>query len=132
MAGVDDGHQALVTPPVVWQDSNMSEEQASAVPATEKDPKSRPYLPSPGSESTREMREMSRRRRDAEEKLQQHLQEADHLHEEHMKAHQRETQLADEGGHHEGGAPAEGTATEGGASEGEAPDQGEAGTKPAE
>ncbi|MEK0157342.1 hypothetical protein [Arthrobacter oryzae] len=120
----------------------MSEEQASAVPATEKDAKSRPYLPSPGSESTREMREMSRRRRDAEEKLQQHLQEADHLHEEHMKAHQRETQLADEGahhegghhegGHHEGGAPAEGTATEGGASEGEAPDQGEAGTKPAE
>lgn len=31
---------------------------------------------SPGAESTRELREMARRRREAEEKLQQHLQEA--------------------------------------------------------
>ena len=71
----------------------MSEEQAPAVPAAERESKSRPYVPSPGSESTREMREMSRRRRDAEEKLQQHLQEADQLHEAHMKAHHKETPL---------------------------------------
>jgi hypothetical protein len=34
------------------------------------------YIESSGSESTRELRDQSRRRRDAEEKLQQHLQEA--------------------------------------------------------
>lgn len=34
------------------------------------------YLDSSGSESTRELRDQSRRRRDAEEKLQQHLLEA--------------------------------------------------------
>lgn len=34
------------------------------------------YIESGGSESTRELRDQSRRRRDAEEKLQQHLQEA--------------------------------------------------------
>lgn len=115
----------------------MSEEQAPAVPAAEKDSKSRPYVPSPGSESTREMREMSRRRRDAEEKLQQHLQEADHLHEEHMKAHQRETRAAHEGGQHEGGERAEGAAPEGAAPEGaaterETPDKGGSGHNPAE
>ncbi|MBP1137986.1 hypothetical protein JOE31_004218 [Arthrobacter sp. PvP023] len=101
----------------------MSEEQAPLVPAAERDPKSRPYVPSPGSESTREMREMSRRRRDAEEKLQQHLQEADHLHEEHMKAHQRETHPAQEGE-----APPSGEA----ATDGEAPDEGQAGNRTTE
>ncbi|HJW01196.1 MAG TPA: hypothetical protein VJ617_19070 [Arthrobacter sp.] len=34
------------------------------------------YIDSSGSESTRELRDQSRRRRDAEEKLQQHLLEA--------------------------------------------------------
>ena len=34
------------------------------------------HFVSPGAESTRELREMARRRREAEEKLQQHLQEA--------------------------------------------------------
>lgn len=101
----------------------MSEEQAPLVPAAERDPKSRPYVPSPGSESTREMREMSRRRRDAEEKLQQHLQEADHLHEEHMKAHQRETESAREGE----AAPGNEAPTDG-----EAPDEGPAGNRTAE
>ena len=115
----------------------MSEEQATAVPAADKDPKSRPYVPSPGSESTREMREMSRRRRDAEEKLQQHLQEADHLHEEHMKAHQRDIELAHEGEHHEGenheGEHHEGEHQEGGGPRGyEQPAEGGAGAKPAE
>lgn len=54
-------------------------------------------MPSPGSEATREMREVSRRRRDAEEKLQQHLQEADHLHEAHVKAHLKEMEEQDSG-----------------------------------
>lgn len=82
----------------LWQYSNMSEEQAPSVPAANKDPQSRPYVPSAGSESTREMREMSRRRRDAEEKLQQHLQEADQLHEAHMKAHQEDLAARDDSG----------------------------------
>ncbi|MHA7221804.1 hypothetical protein ACX80S_05720 [Arthrobacter sp. RHLT1-20] len=34
-----------------------------------------PFVP-PGAESTRELREMARRRREAEEKLQHHLREA--------------------------------------------------------
>jgi hypothetical protein len=34
------------------------------------------HFVSPGAESTRELREMARRRREAEEKLQQHLKEA--------------------------------------------------------
>ncbi|WP_255769909.1 hypothetical protein [Pseudarthrobacter sulfonivorans] len=38
--------------------------------------KSRPTYDASGSEATREMRDTSRRRRDAEEKLQQHLREA--------------------------------------------------------
>jgi hypothetical protein len=74
----------------------MSEEQAPAVPAANKDPQTRPYVPSAGSESTREMREVSRRRRDAEEKLQQHLQEADQLHEAHVQAHLKESAAKDE------------------------------------
>ncbi len=37
------------------------------------EPKSRPFHDASGSEATREMRDTSRRRRDAEEKLQQHL-----------------------------------------------------------
>ncbi|MEV7133295.1 hypothetical protein AB0N24_10460 [Arthrobacter sp. NPDC093128] len=76
----------------------MSEEQAPVVPAANKDPQTRPYVPSAGSESTREMREMSRRRRDAEEKLQQHLQEADQLHEAHVQAHLKESAAKDESG----------------------------------
>ncbi|WP_346958470.1 hypothetical protein [uncultured Arthrobacter sp.] len=43
--------------------------------------KTHEHFVSPGAESTRELREMARRRREAEEKLQQHLQEAHHLHE---------------------------------------------------
>jgi hypothetical protein len=112
---------------VLWQDATMSEEQAPAVPAAERESKSRPYVPSPGSESTREMREMSRRRRDAEEKLQQHLQEADQLHEAHMKAHHKEMPVPH--GHEE--APPEGHAPET-ADEHAAEGEREAGTRPAE
>ncbi|MCX6498655.1 MAG: hypothetical protein NTU93_07615 [Arthrobacter sp.] len=39
-------------------------------------PKTHEHFVSPGAESTRELRDMARRRREAEEKLQQHLQEA--------------------------------------------------------
>jgi hypothetical protein len=58
---------------------------ASGVPATEQYGKARlTYLDPSGSESTREMRDTARRRRDAEEKLQQHLNEAkDHVPNEH-------------------------------------------------
>lgn len=42
--------------------------------------KTHEHFVSPGAESTRELREMARRRREAEEKLQHHLQEAHHLH----------------------------------------------------
>lgn len=72
----------------------MSEEQAPEILDAGKDQQARTYVPSvpTGSEATREMREVSRRRRDAEEKLQQHLQEAEQLHEAHVQAHLRETQ----------------------------------------
>jgi hypothetical protein len=54
-------------------------------PAGEHYSKTRPgYLDPGGSEATREMRDTARRRRDAEEKLQQHLLEAkDHVPNEH-------------------------------------------------
>jgi len=46
------------------------------------------YLDPSGSEATREMRDKARRRRDAEEKLQQHLNEAkDHIPNEHHGHH---------------------------------------------
>lgn len=60
---------------------NAREEQGAGVPAAEQSAKSRAaYLDPRGSESTRELRDTARRRRDAEEKLQQHLLEAkDHV-----------------------------------------------------
>jgi hypothetical protein len=56
-------------------------EHGTGVPAGEQSAKSRAaYLDPRGSESTRELRDTARRRRDAEEKLQQHLMEAkDHV-----------------------------------------------------
>ena len=61
----------------------------SDVPATEPYGKARQgYLDPSGSEATREMRDTARRRRDAEEKLQQHLNEAkDHIPNEHHEHH---------------------------------------------
>lgn len=60
-------------------------EETPEVPGAGPHSKSRPsYLDPRGSESTREMRDTARRRRDAEEKLQQHLLEAkDHVPNEH-------------------------------------------------
>lgn len=61
-------------------DEQAAEQQAAEQQAAEprKDQRTKQHEPyvSGGAESTREMREMSRRRREAEEKLQQHLLEA--------------------------------------------------------
>lgn len=59
------------------------------VPAPELHGKPRQaYLDPSGSEATREMRDTARRRRDAEEKLQQHLIEAkDHIPNDHHHGH---------------------------------------------
>ena len=61
-------------------DGQPAEPQAAEQQAAEprKDQRTKAHEPyvSGGAESTREMREMSRRRREAEEKLQQHLLEA--------------------------------------------------------
>lgn len=61
-------------------DQQAAEPEAAEPEAAEprKDQRSKQHEPfvSGGAESTREMREMSRRRREAEEKLQQHLLEA--------------------------------------------------------
>lgn len=60
-------------------EAGAAKEQADGVPAAEQTGKLRPaYLDSSGSEATRELRDTARRRRDAEEKLQQHLMEAKH------------------------------------------------------
>lgn len=60
---------------------NAREDAGAGVPAAEQTGKQRAaYLDPRGSESTRELRDTARRRRDAEEKLQQHLMEAkDHV-----------------------------------------------------
>ena len=61
-------------------EQQAAEQQAAEQQAAEprKDQRTKAHEPyvSGGAESTREMREMSRRRREAEEKLQQHLLEA--------------------------------------------------------
>lgn len=59
------------------QPQATAKDDEAETPTTGTNPKVRaPYIESSGSESTRELRDQSRRRRDAEEKLQQHLQEA--------------------------------------------------------
>lgn len=71
-----------------------SEKRGADVPAAEQTGRTRAaYLDPRGSEATRELRDTARRRRDAEEKLQQHLMEAkDHVpnefHEHHKAAHE--------------------------------------------
>ncbi|TQJ39474.1 hypothetical protein FBY33_1490 [Arthrobacter sp. SLBN-112] len=79
-----------------------SEAHGAGVPAAEQTGKQRiAYLDPRGSESTRELRDTARRRRDAEEKLQQHLMEAKHhvpneFHEHHGHEHQGQGQQATE------------------------------------
>ena len=56
--------------------AQQTAEQQAAEPRKDQRTKAHEPYVSGGAESTREMREMSRRRREAEEKLQQHLLEA--------------------------------------------------------
>lgn len=69
----------------------MNENSAPVEPESHKDGHERtgaPYIEVSGSQSTRELRDTSRRRREAEEKLQQHLLEAkEHAHEAEHHAH---------------------------------------------
>ena len=64
-----------------------------------------PYIEVSGSQATRELRDTSRRRREAEEKLQQHLmeakehaQEAEHAHDSKHSAHAEEGHTEEESG----------------------------------
>ena len=64
-----------------------------------------PYIEVGGSQATRELRDTSRRRREAEEKLQQHLmeakehaQEAEHAHDSKHSAHAEEGHTEEESG----------------------------------
>jgi len=101
--------------PVEPQDGQGTEEtgepameaHGAGVPAAEQTGKQRiAYLDPRGSEGTRELRDTARRRRDAEEKLQQHLMEAKHHvpnefhehhgHEEHGHEHEGHGQQATE------------------------------------
>lgn len=60
-------------------EGTAGETRSAGIPAAEQTGKLRPaYLDPRGSEATRELRDTARRRRDAEEKLQQHLMEAKH------------------------------------------------------
>lgn len=69
----------------------MNEKSTTGEPESHKDGHERtgaPYIEVSGSQSTRELRDTSRRRREAEEKLQQHLLEAkEHAHEAEHHAH---------------------------------------------
>jgi hypothetical protein len=64
--------------PAAGQEAAEPEVAETEVTEPRKEQRSKQHEPfvSGGAESTREMREMSRRRREAEEKLQQHLLEA--------------------------------------------------------
>ncbi len=64
--------------PAAGQEAAEPEVAETEVAEPRKEQRSKQHEPfvSGGAESTREMREMSRRRREAEEKLQQHLLEA--------------------------------------------------------
>ena len=93
----------------------MNEKAAPGEPESHKDGHERtgaPYIEVSGSQSTRELRDTSRRRREAEEKLQQHLLEA--------KEHAHEKEHAHDAEHHphgKGHAPATEAAKESAAGE---------------
>jgi hypothetical protein len=98
------------------EDGQATEARGAGVPAAEQTGKLRSaYLDPRGSEGTRELRDTARRRRDAEEKLQQHLMEAKHhipneFHEQH--GHEQQD------GTHQGTGQSE-SGTEGGTQAGE-------------
>ena len=94
------------------RDESSSGKRGADIPAAEQTGRTRPaYLDPSGSEATRELRDTARRRRDAEEKLQQHLMEAkDHVpnefHEHHKAGHEGE--LGPQQTRHDGEAKPEG------------------------
>ena len=88
-------------------DKSAPEESASKKEAHERS--GAPYIEVSGSQATRELRDTSRRRREAEEKLQQHLMEAkEHAHEAEHHAHDKAHPKA-AGGGHDSGAHGEGS-----------------------
>jgi hypothetical protein len=90
-------------------DKSTPEESGSHRNANEKS--GAPYIEVSGSQATRELRDTSRRRREAEEKLQQHLMEAkEHAHEAEHGAHGKtHSAKGAEGAGHEAGAPEKGS-----------------------
>lgn len=79
-------------------DKSAPEESASKKGVHERN--GAPYIEASGSQATRELRDTSRRRREAEEKLQQHLMEAkEHAHEAEHHAHGKAHPKATGGGH---------------------------------
>ena len=77
---------------------SRSDADSGAEKAHGSDSKARPMHDTTLSEATRELRDTSRRRRDAEEKLQQHLMEAkDHVPNEHAAHHDEPNHDAEDG-----------------------------------
>ena len=70
-----DGDQPAAEQKAADQEAADAEQEAAEPRKDQRSKQHEPFV-SGGAESTREMREMSRRRREAEEKLQQHLLEA--------------------------------------------------------
>jgi hypothetical protein len=103
--GTEMDEQARPIEPQKGQDGEETgepgiEAHGAGVPAAEQTGKLRPaYLDPRGSEGTRELRDTARRRRDAEEKLQQHLMEAKH----HVPNEFHEHQGQDHQGHEQPG-----------------------------
>lgn len=92
-AGPEDGQGTEDTGKTEGTGKYKPQEDADAGSPTEQPPRQRSaYLDPRGSEGTRELRDTARRRRDAEEKLQQHLMEAkehvpNEFHEHHGTGH---------------------------------------------
>jgi hypothetical protein len=82
---------------LTMNEKSAPEESASNKEVQEKS--GAPYIEVSGSQSTRELRDTSRRRREAEEKLQQHLLEAkEHAHDAEQQAQGQEHAPAKESG----------------------------------
>ncbi|MFF2243038.1 hypothetical protein ACFVTM_02485 [Arthrobacter sp. NPDC058130] len=74
--GQDASDRDAAAEPTAAAGQEAAADQEAAEPRKDQRAKQHEPFDSGGTESSREMREVSRRRRDAEEKLQQHLQEA--------------------------------------------------------
>lgn len=107
-------------------EGRSAEKRGADVPAAEQTGRTRAaYLDPRGSEGTRELRDTARRRRDAEEKLQQHLMEAkehvpNEFHAHHKAAHEGDRRP--QPGGHEGETLHESKAGQDGETQAEGPD----------